>query len=160
MKKVAFKTLGCRLNLFETDAIASELSKKDFEIVDFSEKADVYIVNTCTVTNQSDKKSKQVLNGIKRKHPNALKIVTGCMATNYKESLQQSDTVDYVLLNKIVKDEMAIRSKLLEHVGKRIIDSILNTITEVTKVSVTVAKQNPPIGGDVESVSVTCKAKR
>ncbi len=99
MKKVAFKTLGCRLNLFETDAIASELSKKDFEIVDFSEKADIYIVNTCTVTNQSDKKSKQVLNGIKRKHPNALKIVTGCMATNYKESLQQSDTVDYVVDN-------------------------------------------------------------
>ncbi len=99
MKKVAFKTLGCRLNLFETDAIASELSKQNYEIVDFSEKADVYIVNTCTVTNQSDKKSKQVLNAVKRKHPEALKIVTGCMATNYKESLQQSDTVDYVVDN-------------------------------------------------------------
>ncbi len=77
-----------------------------------------------------------------------------------EKSDELSDTVDYVLLNKIVKDEMAIRSKLLEHVGKRIIDSILNTLPEVTKVSVTVAKQNPPIGGDVESVSVTCKAKR
>ncbi len=77
-----------------------------------------------------------------------------------EKSDELNDTVDYVLLNKIVKDEMAIRSKLLEHVGKRIIDSILNTLPEVTKVSVTVAKQNPPIGGDVESVSMTCKAKR
>ena len=100
MKKVAFKTLGCRLNLFETDAIASELSKKDYELVDFSEDADIYIVNTCTVTNQSDKKSKQVLNQVKRNHPAALKIVTGCMATNYKEKLQQSDVVDYVVDNE------------------------------------------------------------
>ncbi len=100
MKKVAFKTLGCRLNLFETDALASELSKKEFEIVDFSEDADIYIVNTCTVTNQSDKKSKQVLNQVKRNHPQALKIVTGCMATNYKERLQQSDAVDYVVDNE------------------------------------------------------------
>ncbi len=97
--KVAFKTLGCRLNLFETDALASELKKQNYDIVDFSASADVYIVNTCTVTNQSDHKSQQVLNAIKRKHPNALKIVTGCMATNYKNTLQQSNTVDYVVDN-------------------------------------------------------------
>jgi threonylcarbamoyladenosine tRNA methylthiotransferase MtaB len=98
-KKIAFKTLGCRLNLFETDALVSEFTKMNYEVVDFGEKADVYVVNTCTVTNQSDHKSKQVMNQMKRLHPASLKIVTGCMATNYKEQLEQSDKVDYVVDN-------------------------------------------------------------
>ena len=70
------------------------------------------------------------------------------------------DTVDYVLLNKIVKEEMEIRSKLLEHVGKRIVDRILASVSMVSSVNVTVAKVNPPIGGDVSEVSVTIVAKR
>ncbi|MCG2417496.1 dihydroneopterin aldolase [Aequorivita sp. F47161] len=70
------------------------------------------------------------------------------------------DTVDYVLVQKIVREEMAIRAKLLEHVAKRIIDSILLKIEMVTDVKVTVAKRNPPIGGDVAEVSVTMQRKR
>ena len=70
------------------------------------------------------------------------------------------DTVDYVHIQKIVKDEMAIRSKLLEHVGKRIIDTVFQQIKMVDEVKVTVAKVNPPIGGDVAEVSVTMNAKR
>jgi len=70
------------------------------------------------------------------------------------------DTVDYVHLNHIVKEEMAIRSKLLEHVGKRIVDKILFNIPLVSSVKVTVAKVNPPIGGDVAAVSVTLNVKR
>ena len=99
MKKIAFKTLGCRLNLFETDALVSEFSKNDYQVVDFDEEADVYVVNTCTVTNQSDHKSKQVMNHVNRLHPGSLKIVTGCMATNYKEELEKSDKVNYVVDN-------------------------------------------------------------
>ncbi len=71
-----------------------------------------------------------------------------------------SDTVDYVLLQKIVGEEMAIRSKLLEHVAKRIVDKVLLTIDLVSFVKVTVAKVNPPIGGDVAEVSVTLVGKR
>jgi len=71
-----------------------------------------------------------------------------------------SDTVDYVHLNKIVKEQMAIRSKLLEHVGQRIIDAIFNEIPLVAEVRVTVAKVNPPIGGDVAEVSVTMSSSR
>ncbi|MFC7356174.1 dihydroneopterin aldolase [Jejudonia soesokkakensis] len=70
------------------------------------------------------------------------------------------DTVDYVHLNKIVKEEMDVRSKLLEHVGQRIIDRIFTEISLVSEASVNVAKVNPPIGGDVASVSVTMHAKR
>jgi len=98
-KKIAFKTLGCRLNLFETDALISEFIQMDYEVVDFSEKADVYVVNTCTVTHQSDRKSKRVLNHIKRLHPDALKIVTGCMATHYKEELERNGKADFVVDN-------------------------------------------------------------
>ena len=70
------------------------------------------------------------------------------------------DTIDYVLLQKIVMEEMAIRSKLLEHVGRRIVDRILKTVDLVNFVKVTVAKVNPPIGGDVAEVSVTLIGKR
>ena len=71
-----------------------------------------------------------------------------------------SDTVDYVHLQRIVKKEMGVRSKLLEHVGQRIIDSIFKEILLVHQVKVTVAKVNPPIGGDVAEVSVTMRSSR
>jgi len=70
------------------------------------------------------------------------------------------DTVDYVLLNSIVKEEMAIKSKLLEHVSKRILNRIFKTFTTVKNASVTVSKINPPIGGDVESVAVVLTMNR
>lgn len=70
------------------------------------------------------------------------------------------DTVDYVHLNRIVKEEMAIRSKLLENVGKRIIDRIFNELLLVNQIRVKVSKVNPPIGGDVAEVVVAMKAKR
>ena len=70
------------------------------------------------------------------------------------------DTVDYVHLQKIVKNEMRDRSKLLEHVGQRIIDAIFDQIPLVHAVKVSVAKVNPPIGGDVAEVSVTMESRR
>lgn len=71
-----------------------------------------------------------------------------------------NDTVDYVLLNQIVKDEMAIRSKLLEHVAHRIIKSIFNKIPAVSRIILAVSKINPPIGGDVEQVTIEMEEYR
>lgn len=71
-----------------------------------------------------------------------------------------ADTVDYVQLQTIVREEMAIRSNLLEHVAQRIMDSVLLKVDMVAKVKVSVAKKNPPIGGDVAEVRVTMKKKR
>ena len=71
-----------------------------------------------------------------------------------------TDTVDYVDLNRIVVEEMAIRAKLLEHVAQRIIDRILKELQMVTKIEVEVTKLNPPIGGDVEGVTIIMKKKR
>lgn len=70
------------------------------------------------------------------------------------------DTVDYVHINKIVKEEMKVSSKLLEHVGKRIIDRIFSEISMVKRAEISVSKINPPIGGDVEKVTVVLKEKR
>ena len=71
-----------------------------------------------------------------------------------------TDTVDYVDLNRIVVEEMAIRAKLLEHVAKRIMDRVLKELQMVTKIEVEVTKLNPPIGGDVEGVTIVMKKKR
>ena len=73
---------------------------------------------------------------------------------------QLTDTVDYVHLNAIVKQEMAIRSKLLEHVAQRILDRIFKELSMVQKASVSVAKINPPIGGNVEEVTIILTKKR
>ena len=76
------------------------------------------------------------------------------------KSDELADTVDYVHLNKIVKEEMAIRSKLLEHVAERILNRVLNEILTVQTADVSVSKMNPPIGGNVEKVTVTLQKKR
>lgn len=80
--------------------------------------------------------------------------------TQAANSDQLSDTVDYVLLQKIVTTEMQKRSKLLEHVAQRIIDAIFEEVDLVQTVKIRVAKVNPPIGGDVEDVSVVLKSCR
>lgn len=100
MKKIAFKTLGCRLNQYETDALASRFHSGSYEIVDYSEVADIYIINTCTVTNQSDQKSRQTINQARKINNEAVVVVTGCMANNYKESLLETDNISYVVDNE------------------------------------------------------------
>ena len=83
--------------------------------------------------------------------------------TNLTPSAQSdklSDTVDYVLLNRIVTEEMGIRSELLEHVTQRIIERIFNESPLVKKIQLEVSKLNPPIGGDVEAVTIIMKQKR
>ena len=99
LKKVSFKTLGCRLNQFETDALVTSFHNAGYHIVDFEEQADVTVINTCTVTNQSDQKSRHSINHAASKNKNALVVVTGCMADNYKEKLEQQDHIDYVVDN-------------------------------------------------------------
>ena len=98
-KRVAFKTLGCRLNQFETDALVSDFDRAGYEIVDFRDQADIVVVNTCTVTNQSDQKSRNSIHQAIRKNKNALVVVTGCMANNYKEKLEAEDQITYVVEN-------------------------------------------------------------
>ncbi|MDM8158735.1 tRNA (N(6)-L-threonylcarbamoyladenosine(37)-C(2))-methylthiotransferase MtaB [Labilibaculum sp. K2S] len=99
MKKVAFKTLGCRLNQYETDALASQFQDKGYELVQFDESADVYVINSCTVTHQSDHKSRNFINQANRRNKNSVLVVTGCMANNAKEELESREEINYVVEN-------------------------------------------------------------
>ena len=98
-RKVAFKTLGCRLNQYETDALASQFFRQGFEVVGFNHDADVYIINTCTVTNQSDHKSRNMISQASRKKQGSLVVVTGCMADHHKKDLEKQDSISYVVEN-------------------------------------------------------------
>ena len=100
MRRVAFKTLGCRVNLYETDALASRFKAAGYVIAENDADADVFVVNTCTVTNTSDQKCCQAIHQIRRKHPEALIVVTGCMVNHRKEELLQSRIADYVIDNE------------------------------------------------------------
>ena len=108
-KKAAFKTLGCRLNQMETDALVTDFTKAGYEVVPFGDKADVYIVNTCTVTNQSDQKSKNTINkAVRHGNENGVVVVTGCMATSQKEALEKRDDLTFVVENKQKKSVLKI----------------------------------------------------
>jgi threonylcarbamoyladenosine tRNA methylthiotransferase MtaB len=98
-KKVAFKTLGCRLNQYETDALVTDFDKAGYQLVNFDESPDVVVVNTCTVTNQSDQKSRTTISQAARANYNAVVVVTGCMANNFKEKLESQDNITFVVEN-------------------------------------------------------------
>jgi threonylcarbamoyladenosine tRNA methylthiotransferase MtaB len=100
MKKVSFKTLGCRLNQYETDALVTRFHQAGYEVVDFSEPADITVINTCTVTRQSDQKSRNIINQAARKNSSGMVVVTGCMANNSKEQLEASGKITYVVDNE------------------------------------------------------------
>jgi len=98
--KVAFKTLGCRLNQYETDALAAQFSGNGYEVSEQEEGADVVVVNTCTVTNQSNQKSRYVISHAGRINPGAKMVITGCMAESHAEQLQKKFPKATVINNK------------------------------------------------------------
>lgn len=98
-KKIAFKTLGCRLNQYETDALVTDFDKAGYQLVGVDESPDVVVVNTCTVTNQSDQKSRTTISQAARANNNAVVVVTGCMANNFKEKLESQDNITFVVEN-------------------------------------------------------------
>ena len=97
MKTAAFCTLGCKVNQYETNAMMQKMIEAGFEIVDFEQKADVYIINTCTVTNMADKKSRQMLRRVKEINPNSILVAVGCYAQVAKEKLEQIPEIDLIL---------------------------------------------------------------
>lgn len=95
--KVAFYTLGCKVNQYETNGMIQEFKIKGYEVVEFNEKADIYVVNTCTVTNMSDRKSRQILRHAKQLNQNAIVVAVGCYAQVGKENLEQIKQLDLIL---------------------------------------------------------------
>lgn len=95
--KVAFYTLGCRVNVYESEAMAEIFKREGYEVVDFEEKADVYVINTCTVTNTGDKKSRQVISKARRNNPDSVIAVVGCYSQIAPKEVSQIEGVDVVL---------------------------------------------------------------
>ena len=97
MKTAAFYTLGCKVNQYETEAIAEQFTSKGYEIRDFSEPADVYVINTCSVTAMSDRKSRQIIRRAKKQNPHSTVIVTGCYAQVAPDEVLKIDGVNLVI---------------------------------------------------------------
>lgn len=103
MKKVALHNLGCKVNAYETDAMQELLEQNGYEIVPFKEGADIYVINTCTVTNMADRKSRQMLHRAKKLNPNAIVVAAGCYV-QAKENEEVDECIDIVLGNNKKKD--------------------------------------------------------
>lgn len=98
--KIAFFTLGCKVNQYESQAMAERMVKCGFELVSPNEKADVYVINSCTVTAESDRKTRQTVRRFKRKNPDSIVILTGCMPQAFPEDAEALNEADIVLGNK------------------------------------------------------------
>jgi threonylcarbamoyladenosine tRNA methylthiotransferase MtaB len=107
-RRVAFKTLGCRLNQYETDALVTDFDNAGYQLVDFNGSPDVVVINTCTVTNQSDQKSRTVISQAARKNKDAVVVVTGCMANNFKDKLESQDNITFVVENNRKSSVLAL----------------------------------------------------
>lgn len=114
-KKVAFISLGCKVNQYETNAMAQEFIKCGYEVVTHEEKADVYVVNTCTVTNIADRKSRQMLRRVKEINPKAILVACGCYVQVGKEELSKMDEIDLIIGNNEKKDIVELVEKCVDN---------------------------------------------
>lgn len=99
MKKAALHNLGCKVNAYETEAMQQMLEQAGYEIVPFEEKADVYIINTCSVTNMADRKSRQMLHRAKKKNPDSVVVAAGCYVQTSPGQAQADPAVDILIGN-------------------------------------------------------------
>lgn len=118
-KTVAFCTLGCKVNQYETNAMIEQFIKKKYTIKEFNEEADIYIINTCTVTNMADRKSRQMLRRAKELNPNSIIVACGCYAQVAKEELAKIPEIDLIYgTNEKNKIADLIEEKMTEEVLK------------------------------------------
>ena len=98
--KIAFYTLGCKVNQYESQAMSEKAAANGYEIVTAGEEADVYVVNSCTVTAESDRKTRQAVRKFKRNHPESIVVLTGCMPQAFPQDAERLEQADIVLGNK------------------------------------------------------------
>lgn len=99
MKKAAFHNLGCKVNAYELEAIMQQFEEKGYELVPFEEEADIYIINTCTVTNMADRKSRQMLHRAKKRNPGAIVAAVGCYVQTASRQVLEDSGVDLAVGN-------------------------------------------------------------
>lgn len=114
MRDIAFITLGCKVNQYETNAMIQKFIKDGYNIVEHNEKADIYIINTCTVTNMSDRKSRQMLRRVKEINPHAIVVACGCYAQVANKELEKIPEIDLILGNNEKKEIVKYIEKYIE----------------------------------------------
>lgn len=115
MPKAALHNLGCKVNAYETEAMQQQLVERGYEIVPFDEKADVYIINTCSVTNIADRKSRQMLHRAKKLNPKAVVVAAGCYVQVASEELKKDASVDLIIGNNRKAELADILDERLAH---------------------------------------------
>lgn len=120
-KRVAFLTLGCKVNSYETNAMERLFLEADYQVVDFWEASDIYIINTCTVTNMADRKSRQMIHRARKLNQEGIVVAVGCYVQAAKEQLEEDKTIDIVIGNnqknkivEVVEDYIEKRKSMLE----------------------------------------------
>ncbi len=114
--KAAFLTLGCKVNFYETEKMMADFQKHGIDIVEFGQAADICIINTCTVTNIADRKSRQMLHRAKKKNPQSIVAAVGCYVESGREELQKDPSVDVAFSNR---DKGSIAVKVLAYMKSR-----------------------------------------
>lgn len=122
--KVGICSLGCKVNIYESELVTNILKNNNYTVVDFEDKADIYIINTCSVTNESDKKSRKMINRAKKNNPAAIIIVMGC----YSQVNAEDIDVDIVLGNK---DKSKIVEIIEEYIKTKQKKKIIYDLTKV-----------------------------
>ena len=124
MKKAALHNLGCKVNAYETEAMQHLLEEAGYEIVPFTQKADVYVINTCSVTNMADRKSRQMLHKAKKNNPDSIVVAAGCYVQTSEKEVLNDLSVDIVIGNDIKHDLV----RLLEEYS---LDSVNDTVDDI-----------------------------
>lgn len=124
MKKAALHNLGCKVNAYETEAMQHLLEEAGYEIVPFTQKADVYVINTCSVTNMADRKSRQMLHKAKKNNPDSVVVATGCYVQTSEKEVLNDLSVDIVIGNDRKHDLV----RLLEEYS---LDSVNDTVDDI-----------------------------
>lgn len=124
MKKAALHNLGCKVNAYETEAMQHLLEEAGYEIVPFTQKADVYVINTCSVTNMADRKSRQMLHKAKKNNPDSIVVAAGCYVQTSEKAVLNDLSVDIVIGNDRKHDLV----RLLEEYS---LDSVNDTVDDI-----------------------------
>lgn len=134
MKKVAFHTLGCKVNIYETEAMQELMQKAGYSIVDFDDKADIYVVNTCSVTNMADRKSRQMLHKAKKDNPDAVIVAVGCYVQAAAKSIKQDEKIDIIIGNNMKNKIADIINDYYEHQDPNTVDISGDFVLDISKI--------------------------
>lgn len=134
MKKVAFHTLGCKVNIYETEAMQELMQKAGYSIVDFDDNADIYVVNTCSVTNMADRKSRQMLHKAKKDNPDAVIVAVGCYVQAAAKSIKQDEKIDIIIGNNMKNKIADIINDYYEHQDPNTVDISGDFVLDISKI--------------------------